>query len=118
MTIKDEAEQMLRVLPGPGQWMRCGFSSGSRRCLIGAYAQATGDIAMDLVWGRTPSRCEEIPYLQLLAGIIREQYAERVALCEDVTNTIMGFNDSACTRYADVRVVLEKALVRAQEQEE
>jgi hypothetical protein len=118
MTIKDEAKQMLRVLPGPGQWMRGGFSSGSHRCLIEAYAQVTGDSAINLVWGRTPSRGNEIPYLQLLAGIIREQYAERVGDCEDVTDIILGFNDSVRTLYADVRVVLEKALVRAQEQEE
>jgi hypothetical protein len=108
--VKDIAEEMLELLPDAGSWTQDEYylynTAFQAHCLVGAYGKVMHDDA-----GYYANRNPRGEYFRRLAGIIAEQYPERVI--EEprpcLSNVVTSFNDHPDTTFEDIRIVLEKA---------
>jgi hypothetical protein len=107
------AEDMLAYLDDPDHWVQGKYEMGEQRCLLGAHgAVVYGDADH---WAGSRRRPGSSRLLRQLADIIREQYPERMVRPWSTGDVIAGFNDHPGTRHAEVVAVLEKLVVREQE---
>lgn len=113
MTRVDVAAFMLGKLSAPHQWTQHEMVNhdGSRRCLLGTLNM------LPFIEDDQEEIDAYFSYQQKLAGVIQEQYPDRIcqslfpdgkSCCED-DDIIVAFNDHPDTRFTDVRCVLEKA---------
>lgn len=112
------AHEMLRILPSHRSWTRDQLMAGTRRrCLAGARLRTQGFLGFLREGECNLAPLNHDPYTQLLARIIREQFPERAwrdlsgQTRETPVRHVISFNDHPNTRFADVRMVLEKAAV-------
>ncbi len=113
-TELDVISSMTEGLPTHRSWTKDDFVGESgRKCMFGAVV---GD-NMDML-----AQLSSHPAVEILAGVIEEQYPDRLKeKCRNKTfiisnaDKVQYFNDHPNTRFADVRVVLDKSLVKAAE---
>lgn len=109
MSIAEIAQKALDLLPNYRRWMKNGFRSfsGKRICLGNALCKAqTGQDALTAT--QLTERADK-GLLRRTAELIRANYKDRLerGKVSDAA-IIIGFNDHPDTKYADVRVILEK----------
>lgn len=107
------AEDMLAYLGDPGHWIQGRYEMREQRCLLGEHGAAAYSNANH--WAGRTRRPGNSRLLRQLASIIQEQYPERLECLRGIGEVIAGFNDHPETRHAEVVAVLEKLVVREQE---
>lgn len=109
----DILAKALDTLRSKGWVKKIYVDKHDHRCMIGALDHAV--TIQDVPSSRKGPR-------RLLAEVIREQYPRRlpkdVDERSDDNSVIVDFNDRPSTRFADVERVFEKAIVRAEEEDE
>ena len=117
------ADRMLQLLSSHRTWSHGFLFAGPHRCLMGARLVISGK---NFLVGYSPFEgkrwalaMNDDPYTVMLAGIIAEQFPERLTCLSGKAATapqeIIAFNDYYATRYTDIRLVLEKAAVAWEE---
>jgi len=97
-TISEVAQGVLEVMPGARFWVKGSYSGGlgdERHCVEGARRLVV-----------LPAGGQFAEAFQRVAS---EQFPGRhIKLRKDPVSYVVGFNDHPDTRYADVRLILEK----------
>jgi len=114
--VSEVAQAMLAELPTSRAWVRGQLAAGPKKCLLGARLSVEGlnpqrGLSSEKLYGL----CRDDPYLLLFIRVAAEQYPGRIASIKDLIHQVIDFNDHEYTRYADIRVVLEKTAVEAAE---
>jgi hypothetical protein len=108
-TVEQLAEAVLEKIPDVFHWVKGYMSSGSRFCLLGAYADVLygGNLSLKRFDESFYTRDYDHIFLRRLREVIDAQYHIGCSADSD-HDIIWRFNDRPFTAYEDIRLVLEK----------